>query len=71
MQPCNMQVMSESVSSALLLTGGEKTHETAKFIRKVDQFFDCLNVSSFDEGKLKRKPFLQPYRSLSDFQLKV
>ena len=32
---------------------------------------DCLNVSSLSKGKLKRKPFLQPYRSSNDFRLKV
>lgn len=53
--------MSESVSLALLLTGGKEANATAVFIQKVDRFFDCLNVSSFDEGRLKRKPFLQPY----------
>ena len=63
--------MSESVALALFLTGGESANETAKFIRKVDCFFDCLNVMSYDESKMKRKPFLQPYRSENDFRLKV
>lgn len=59
------------MSLALRLTGGENAHETANFILTVDRFFDCLNVSSFDEGRLKRKPFLQPYRNVEDFRLKV
>ena len=65
------QVMSESVSKALRLTGGEVASETASFIEMVDKMFDALNVSSLSKGKLKRKPFLQPYRSSNDFRLKV
>lgn len=63
--------MSESVSKALRLTGGEEVAETASFIEMVDKMFDCLNVSSLSKGKLKRKPFLHPYRSSNDFWLKV
>ena len=65
------KVMSETVSKALRLTGGEEVTETALFIEMVDKMFDCLNVSSISKGKLKRKPFVQPYRSPSDFRLKV
>lgn len=63
--------MSESVSKALYLTGGNAASETAMFISKMDQFFDCLNVSSLTMGKFKRKPFLNPYRSKDDFCIKV
>ena len=63
--------MSETVSKALKVTGGAKAAETAKFIEMVDKLFDCLNVSSLSKGKLKRKPFLQPYRNSNDFRLKV
>ena len=37
----------------------------------VDKMFDCFNVSSLSKGKLKCKPFVQPYRNLNDFRLKV
>ena len=63
--------MSETVSKALRLTGGEEAAEMAQFIKMVDKMFDCLYVSSLSKGKMKRKPFLQPYRSANDFQLKV
>ena len=63
--------MSESVSKALKVTGGAEAAETAKFIEMVDKLFDCLNVSSLSKGKLKRKPFLQPYRKSNDFRLEV
>ena len=59
------------MAKALRLTGSRNALETAKFIEYVDKFFDCLNVNSFTEGKLKRKPFIQPYKSIEDFRLKV
>ena len=36
-----------------------------------DKFFDCLNVSNYVNGKHERKVFQDPYRSGSDFRLKV
>ena len=52
-----IQVLSESVSQALYLTGGSEAFETAYFIQKMDKFFDCLNVRFYNQGKLSRKPF--------------
>ena len=55
------------MSKALYFYGGsEDAFETAYFIGKMDKFFDVFNVSSFSEGKLKRKVFQQPYRSPID-----
>jgi len=65
------QVLSDSVSKALMLTGGGIAFETAYFIQKMDKFFDCFYVLSFNAGKKKRKPFLQPYHSTNDFKLIV
>ena len=64
-------MLSESVSKALLLTGGDEVTETAHFIALIDKFFDCFNVSNFNSGKLKRKVFQDPYRSADDFRIKV
>ena len=64
-------MLSESVSKALLLTGGDKVTETAHFISLIDKFFDCFNVRNFNSGKLKRKAFQDPYRSADDFCIKV
>ena len=50
-----------------MLTGGGIAFETAYFIQKMD----CFNVSSFNAGKKKHKPFLQPYRSANEFRLTV
>ena len=66
-----MQILSESVSKALMLTGGEEVSETALFVSMVDRFFDCLNVNNFTSGKFKRKVYQDPYRSDKDFRLKV
>lgn len=66
-----MQALSESVSNALKLTGGEEVLETVRFVSMVDPFFDCLNVNNFNIGKFKQKPFQDPYRSAQDFRLKV
>ena len=63
--------MSASVSSAFELTGKEEFEETAKFCRMFDKFFDCLNTRRAGEGKQKRKPDLDPYRSDSDIRLQV
>ncbi len=59
------------MSKALQLTGGSDVKETAKFVEVFDHFFDCMNVNSYNTGRLKRKIFKQPYRSATDFWLKV
>ena len=64
-------ILSESVSKALLMTGGSEASQTAKFVEMMDKFFDSLNVTSFERGKRQRKPFQQLYRSSSDIHLKV
>ena len=67
----HLQVLSESVSKALTLTGGSEVAETAHFINMMDKFFDTVNVSNYTNGIRKRKPFQHPYRSGKDFRLKV
>lgn len=64
-------MLSESVSNGLSLVGGESATETVKFTKTMDKFFDALNVSNFSNGKKKRKPFQDPYRSEKDFRLSV
>lgn len=59
------------MASALRLTGGVDVEETAKFVEFFDKFFDCLNVGNLDSGLKARNPFKDPYRSGSDFRLKV
>lgn len=65
------QVLSESVSKALTLRGGEATAETARFLLMMDKFFDCTNVKNYSAGVKSRKPFQLPFRSASDERLKV
>ena len=59
------------MSKALYFSGNVVAFETAYFIEKMDKFFDTFNVSSFTQGKFKRKVFQQPYRSANDFRLTV
>ena len=63
--------MSETVSKALLLTGGNEAFETSVFIGKVDQFFDALNVTNYTKGIKARKPFQKPYFNKDDPRLEV
>ena len=63
--------MSETVSKALLLTGGSEAFETSIFIGKVDKFFDAPNVTSFMKGIKAREPFQKPYFSKDDPRLEV
>ena len=65
------QVLSDSVSKALMLTGGSEAFETAMFLAKVDKFFDCLNVTSYRKGFKTRKEFQKPYFKKDDARLKV
>ena len=65
------QVLSESVSKALMLTGGSEAQETARLVLYMDKFFDGMNVTNFTTGIHQRKSFQLPYRSATDFRLKV
>ena len=66
-----IQVLSNSVSSALTYEGQQYTQETAKFCKMFNKFFDCLNVRSLDECVLKQKPDVRPYKYKDDSRLKV
>ena len=50
---------------------GPKAKETARFAEMFDKFFDCMNCSSLSAGKRSRNPFKSPYRSGTDWKLKV
>ena len=68
---CILQVLSETVASALqVLTKGD-TVETRLFIRMTDRFFDCLNVKSPRQGILERKEYRRPYSSPNDHRFMV
>ena len=59
------------MSKGLTHVLGTDAHETSKFADMFDKFFDAVNVCNFDSGKHERKPFKDPYRSPTDFRLKV
>lgn len=62
------QVLSKSVSVVLKNFGPSKAKETATFCEMIDSFFDCTNVRALNEGKQKRKTFLDPFKSQNDFR---
>ena len=64
-------MLSTTVGNALRMLGDEDLEETIRFIEFFDKFFDCLNVSTYNAGRLQRKVFKQLYRSATDFRLKV
>ena len=47
-------VLSESVSKALILTGGPGVVGTAAFTELFNTFFDIMNVTNFVNAKKKR-----------------
>ena len=66
-----MQVMSESVASALEYIDADATQQTRLFIHMVDKFFDCLNAKGPQMAKLKQKDNTAPYTTPSDERFKV
>lgn len=66
-----VQVLSESVSKALQLTGGDEAVETARFVNMMDKFFDALNVHNYTHGIHARKEFQMPYTTSKDKRVKV
>ena len=66
-----LQLLSESVAKALVLSGDPAVQETAKFVAMFDKFFDALNVSNYTSDVRKRKVLQQPYRSGDDCRLKI
>lgn len=63
------QILSNTVSGALEMLYGSDVSETVNLLSKMDKFFDCLNVRSLCEGKMKRNSNLNPYTSVNDPRL--
>ena len=66
-----MQVMSESVATALEYLDNDATQQTHLFIRMINKFFDCLNCKGPQMARLKRNNDIAPYRRPSDQWFKV
>ena len=58
MQTCTFLSSTTFLANALQAQGHMETERTHRFIRKIDLFFDCLNVSHLTEGKKAHKPAL-------------
>ena len=61
----NLQVLSESISKALQLTGGDEAVKTARFVNMMDKFFDALNVHNYTHE------FQMPCTTSKDKRVKV
>lgn len=48
-----------------------KCKGNAQFVEMFDKFFDCMNWSSLSAGKRTWNPFKSPFRSATDWKLKV
>ena len=59
------------MSVAFGMLENSEYEETAKFCKMFDRFFDCMNTRDAKEGKQKRKPDLDPYRSVKDKRFDV
>ncbi|KAL5506287.1 hypothetical protein EMCRGX_G007900 [Ephydatia muelleri] len=64
------QVLSESVSKALVLVCGDECNETSQFVEMMDKFLDALNVHNYSHGSRALKPFQLPYTSREDPRLR-
>ena len=59
------------MADVLQTQGHEHTKATQEFVRIVDQFFDCLNVTQTFIGQKSRKPAFYPYKSPTDWRFEV
>jgi hypothetical protein len=48
-----VQTLSESVSNAPILTGGNSVEETAKSVKLMDKFFDCIYMHTISPTVFK------------------
>ena len=63
------QVLNSTVANALELYYGDEVSETVEFVRKVNDFFDCMNTRHYDEGNNKRNPNLEKFIDPNDTRL--
>ena len=61
-----VQTLSKTISVALSTFETPESIATAEYCEIIDSFFDCLNLRSLTEGRIKIKPFLEPYVSQND-----
>ena len=61
-----MQVLSQSVATALVEKGNNDVLGTAEFCKMMNNFFNCANVWSLTEYVRRRNDFIKPYVSQDD-----
>ena len=64
-----VKILSRTVADMLLEQNVPYTKGTEKFVRLMDRFFDCLNVSRYVNHT--RKPELEPYKEVDDWRFQV
>lgn len=64
-----VQVLSNTVSTALQHLMPEETSETAVLCAMMNKFFDCANVRSITEHKRKKNDDVKPYQHSNDERL--
>ena len=62
------QLLSATTSTLLTTYYGQETTGTFNFCEYMNNFFDCINVRSLNEGKFQRNIFFNPYKDLNDFR---
>ena len=60
------QVLSRTVAKDIKDMGWPGTNELVKFIRMVNDWFDCLNGAFSTHGQKTRNPKLDPYRRVEE-----
>ena len=58
-------VLGKSVADAISHFGDVETSETESFVRYFDRLFDCFNVRSLSEWRMRKKPDLKLYTSVA------
>uniref|UniRef100_A0A7M5VEW6 THAP-type domain-containing protein n=1 Tax=Clytia hemisphaerica TaxID=252671 RepID=A0A7M5VEW6_9CNID len=65
------QILSETTSAALSVSGPKEAKGTANFCLQFDKFFDCFNVQFKRKHITSRKPFLKPYTADSEDEKEI
>ena len=63
--------MNETAANAMDVQDIPKTESTRLFLRLIDKFFDCLNVSKSYSSQSQRNDALMPYFTKDDGRFDV
>ena len=63
-----VQILSAATATLLSTYYGQETTGIANLCEYMNNFFNCINVSSLKEGKLQRNIFYNRYEDVSNFR---